>query len=529
MTLQGKVTTYDYYNGLEKLCNNALLQKVKDRYRPFSRMIRQWRHLKMLKRAGRGNDANRPVEVTHAGELAIPCIACPRVGINLPEDWQDVSSDERFKFWLYLAVDACFRRKRRLVSSEQRDPSLGSGRAYFVEDGPFRSFLLTVTDQDEMCTCSGLAALQQANTKFSRGYATTGCGLGVCARHEFVQRNGVVDLQKGERYANMDYGLASCLQHHDHHLTKVISYDIVCQWCKHLVDRLRQLPPLIRLNLILHIVYYVIPKLHIYGHQILCQLLYSLNWLWDAGRTDGEGIEHPWAHMGPVATSTRDMGPGSRHDTLDDHWGHWNFIKMVGLGPLLLRRLLTAISECLMHSRALEEFTQHQGPETTAWREMIEDWEAKLILPASEQIKPNPYEMPKSGLSEAEIKLELTRLEAEQEEQGIPAIHNVSPTSFISQGLDLEEQQRSLKLDVRDKKYDTAMQQTMLVQRRTKLLRAIGKFRSIQSTYMPGAIQYMSKSSTESAGAEPPEEIPLCLPSTLPEPYRRDGCRAETA
>jgi hypothetical protein len=51
-----------------------------------------------------------------------------------------------------------------------------------------------------MSTCSGLAALDYANTKFSRGYSTTGVGMGVCARHEFVQANGVGDLQRGERY-----------------------------------------------------------------------------------------------------------------------------------------------------------------------------------------------------------------------------------------------------------------------------------------------------------------------------------------
>lgn len=50
-----------------------------------------------------------------------------------------------------------------------------------------------------MSTCTGLAALDHANTKYSRGYATTGVGVGVCARHEFIQRNGAVDLQKGER------------------------------------------------------------------------------------------------------------------------------------------------------------------------------------------------------------------------------------------------------------------------------------------------------------------------------------------
>jgi hypothetical protein len=51
-----------------------------------------------------------------------------------------------------------------------------------------------------MSTCSGLAALDYANTKFSRGYSSTGVGMGVCARHEFIQPNGVGDLQRGERF-----------------------------------------------------------------------------------------------------------------------------------------------------------------------------------------------------------------------------------------------------------------------------------------------------------------------------------------
>jgi hypothetical protein len=50
-----------------------------------------------------------------------------------------------------------------------------------------------------MSTCSGLAALDYANTKFSKGYAATGVGLALCARHEFILPNAVGDLQKGER------------------------------------------------------------------------------------------------------------------------------------------------------------------------------------------------------------------------------------------------------------------------------------------------------------------------------------------
>ncbi|KAJ7769282.1 hypothetical protein B0H16DRAFT_1307355, partial [Mycena metata] len=57
----------------------------------------------------------------------------------------------------------------------------------------------------QISTCSGLAALDDANTKFSRRYSSTGVGMGVCVP------NGVSNLQKGERYANMDYIFASIL------------------------------------------------------------------------------------------------------------------------------------------------------------------------------------------------------------------------------------------------------------------------------------------------------------------------------
>lgn len=130
----------------------------------------------------------------------------------------------------------------------------------------------------------------------------------------------------------MDYAYTSLLRHHDPGLTKITSYDIVCQWSKNLSLRVKALPSLVRTNLAEQATRFVIPKLHIHGHQLFCQLEYSLNWLPGAARTDSEGIERPWAHMGPIATSTRDMGPGARHGTINDHFGHWNWIKLTRLG-----------------------------------------------------------------------------------------------------------------------------------------------------------------------------------------------------
>ena len=45
-------------------------------------MLRQWRHLQLLKRAGRGYYVEG-VNSTRPGELALLCPACPQPGINL--------------------------------------------------------------------------------------------------------------------------------------------------------------------------------------------------------------------------------------------------------------------------------------------------------------------------------------------------------------------------------------------------------------------------------------------------------------
>lgn len=49
-------------------------------------MTREWRHLKMMKRAGRGHDLDG-LSGTPAGVCAVECPACPLPGKNLPPDY----------------------------------------------------------------------------------------------------------------------------------------------------------------------------------------------------------------------------------------------------------------------------------------------------------------------------------------------------------------------------------------------------------------------------------------------------------
>jgi Kyakuja-Dileera-Zisupton transposase len=113
----------------------------------------------------------------------------------------------------------------------------------------------------------------------------------------------------------------------------VFSYDIVCQWFRNLSKRHSQFPNNIRLSpQQLNKSVFVIPKFHIYAHRAKCQSVYSLNFLPFMGWTNGEDPERWWAHINPVSMSTKEMGPGGRSDTIDDHVCAWNWRKITGFG-----------------------------------------------------------------------------------------------------------------------------------------------------------------------------------------------------
>jgi len=56
----------------------------------------------------------------------------------------------RYLYYQTFGIDACFRFKRRQVSSYERDPELGPGFAYLVAWDPYREYLLGFTNQQEV-------------------------------------------------------------------------------------------------------------------------------------------------------------------------------------------------------------------------------------------------------------------------------------------------------------------------------------------------------------------------------------------
>ncbi|KAJ7724201.1 hypothetical protein B0H16DRAFT_1736802 [Mycena metata] len=485
-TLQAKTTMYDAYRALERLTNNTGV-KPPDRYHEWIRMCREHAYLELLIQAGRlvAYDSSGAAG-TKSGECAVQCPACLRPGVNIDDDWENVPLEQQYKFTLDLGIDACFRLKRRLVSSELKDPGLGTGYAYMVENEPYREFLRTVTNQKEINSCSGLAALDYANTKFSRGYSSTGVGMCVCARHEFVQPNGVGDLQRGERFANMDYIFGSVMRHKHPRQHTLASYDIVCAWNKLLKERMAKMPALVRLDLTMKLLRFVIPKLHILGHKELCRLLYSLNITRGAGQLDGEGIERPWASIGGLASSTREMGPGARHGVLDAQWGSWNWQKLIDIVATLRRRMDSAKEEYTRQKEALDAFSAEQASFVPNWQARVDAFEQRQLELGADSVAgkaDNPYAVKMKGKTEGDVRLKRSQVEAEDVRKGVPLLARRDP-----------QQVYRVRLGSGGRATQTV-------------------FRKLQGTYTPTALQVLGELTL--AEDAPVETMPLLLPSSL--------------
>ncbi|KAH7919139.1 hypothetical protein BV22DRAFT_1134058 [Leucogyrophana mollusca] len=513
LSFESKVSAYEFYESLARRTDNTGLVATKDRYEPFMRMVREWRHLKMLKRAGRGHDPDG-VDATKEGACAVLCPACPHPNKNLPDGWENVSLTKRWLYALFVAIDANFRLKRKFVSSDAADPGLSAGLAYFVPEKAYKAHLQTNTSYlQEKSTCASHNAVNMADTKSARGLAATGVGTIDCARHNMKLPNGVGDLQKGERYINMDYLFFSTLRGSPLRVLNV-SYDIACQWHKKLWSRMQLLSPSFHVDIGNKVINFLVPKFHLPAHIPECQTAFSFNFMKGVGRTDGEAPERGWSNINPVASSTKEMGPGARRDTLDDHFGDWNWKKVVALGRTMLRKSNEALKESASQRLALQEL-EAALPEqdVKAWRIEVEAWE-------NDQSQPNPYETKVETITQAAVRLQLAKDEAQELQEGRnPSVHvDVSPSVLIANGLDLEDQQRRLR-ELRNAlgSHATDNQKTRVQQLSNALQRKIDAWASIQALYMPTVTILRSSSNVARGAKEPelPEDSKLWLPSEV--------------
>ncbi|KAI0055071.1 hypothetical protein BV25DRAFT_1816158 [Artomyces pyxidatus] len=514
LNLQGKLNVYDYWNTIVIKTDNTGLKPPPDRLPAFTLMAREFSHVKMGKRAGRGHVENGMDSVS-PGELAIRCAACPRPGFNSPPSLEHVPESQRWVYRPIFCMDANFRLKNRLRVNGARDVSLRGASGYFVEPEGYAHHILNAATQDEICNCVGFSAINNANSKRSKGLCVTGVGAVTC-RHEFWQPNGVGDLQKGERYCNMDFIFFSAFSH-SRNKSGVVSYDIACQWSKNLWKRVDELPTHLRIPSSTDFTF-AVPKFHLPAHGVPCQGPYSFNFLNGVGRTDGEGVERNWANMNGAASSTKQMGPGARQDALDNHCGHANWRKTIGFGKSLLRRMIPAISEALKHRRVFSDFQkilekEQPEPGTAAL------WEKEVLLWEKDHSLPCPYDMPASTITLDSVQLDLAKEDAEKGAKDGVLVAMSSAELFLL-AMEIEEVQRGITADNVSK--PTAHQAARLQERRNALAKRLVRFRVQAAKTFPLRSTVITSEHAHLCDAEAarPDKVVLPLPSSTPSALR---------
>ncbi|KAJ7492940.1 hypothetical protein B0H11DRAFT_2228263 [Mycena galericulata] len=523
----GNMNVNDFVHAMERVTNATATMGMKwlpDRHKQFQRMARQWAFLKRIKRAGRSHDP-AGVDKTALRECAVTCWACPQDGRNLPLNWREVDPKYKFLYMLLLAMDANFKLKNRMRANEIDDPPLGPGWSYWVEPNRYKKHLKKYVAEKDLSTCIAFAALLQKDTHLTTGLRASGVGGCVCARHECVRPNGIGDLQKGERYSNMDFILLSALAGFTLMLL-TISYDIACQWKKSFPERNAKMPKEIRLHLE-HFTYQcALLVWHAGSHNEECQDDNSLSFKPGVGKSDGEGVERVWSVLNPASYQTKDAGRGQRVDVVEDKIDSHNFLKNIGQGDALQRKLIVAIAERDQQVAAFKDIS------STIERDVRDEWKGMIEAWVKDPSRPNPYTLSRKDCpTEAEVRLEVKQDEDAALSAGQTPLQGISATAFLIAGLQIEEAQRRIVAQVAGTALVTADREDKLHDWRHTLLMKIGKFRSLQARYMPGAAIVIAEAEAERDADEPPpkaEKIKLFMPSQMPassrDPLR--GCVA---
>ncbi|KAJ7067282.1 hypothetical protein C8F01DRAFT_1208404 [Mycena amicta] len=541
LNVVGNLSAHDYVgilryvSSLKTYCL-AFLTEAQDRYKAFGRMSRQYQFLKRSKRAGVGHDMAR-MDLVKPGGLAVRCWACPTVGFNLPDGWDTCKKEDEYLYALMLALDANFRLKNRMRTNEKHDPSLGPGWGCFVETEAYKEHLRDYVAEVDVSTCIAFAALMQKETRLTTGLRVSGVGGCVCARHGVVRAQGIGDLQKGERYANMDYILLHALG--DTRVKELVfSYDIACQWKQHLRERVLAianehgvLPNLSNFN-----IQFALPVWHAAAHEVNCQAAMSLSHATGVGRTDGEGIERTWATLNPISYATKEMGEGNRHDSIEDKIDHISFEKNVGqeteltrrVGDTLARKLVIAVAE---RDKQIREFVDiDRGLEPSLrreWQKGVDDWVA-------DRSKPNPYVMAGGkdvGPSEAQVAADLRKAEVEEAREGRGDFVDgtTTATSFIKGLLQLEDLKRRIKHEVRGSTTLTADRSSQIDELRATFFKKLNSIQRQQDVFMPGVAGLRAAEEERRDGELPApkaEDVKLWLPSDLTQLQRSWACKA---
>ncbi|KAK0493690.1 hypothetical protein EDD18DRAFT_1356144 [Armillaria luteobubalina] len=513
LTFMGKISAYEYYHSLIRLTDNTGIKSPSDNFNAFIHVVHEWSFICLLKRAGVGNDPGRWKDAK-PGSCAVECLACPHPGVNILEQ-VDPDSPNAWENTLYVGMDANFCLERFNVLSEEKDPGLSKGLAYFVDTQAFRRHLKDFDKQiiqpPSSCSNHEAAKGDKRSSVRTRDLAASRVGSIVCTRHELKLPLCTVDLRVGEIQVEMDYGYLTAMKCYAGVPHLVTSYNIACQWSINLEERINIYGDFLHPQIPKKV--YLVPKFHLPGHIKDCQEKYCMSFHIHVGENDGEAPEHSWAISNGVAASMREMGPGHRQEKLDQHFGDFNWQKNVSQGDTLLRKIKDAIPKASDHEDRFECFTASLPQSDVAkWTKMVEAWEM-------DRNKPNPFARTVTNAQD-----EIASLDGD-------TLHTTSPKSMISQGIQLESSQRRVSHLTKELgAHSTDLQRAQVLEKSNRLRRTVESWFVVQEVHMPTVRTLRIRDNQGDGPSLPAYSLPLYLPSSvlLVHPCDKTLTRAES-
>ncbi|GJE92976.1 hypothetical protein PsYK624_091350 [Phanerochaete sordida] len=397
------VNSYDYFQVLRRKTDNVRPKDVLNRYREFMTASRTFNHITSLKRHG------KDVRGLVYASLAVLCPACPQPDKNMSPGWRQREPGLRFLDALFYAIDGNFHANLRDKPMDLEDVPLSQGAAYFADEEAFAAYQEHLGPLGrEPSTCHKFGAMG-----YGHHWGKVSGTVGVfCARHMMAVPGGQVDLQKGERFKNVDFAVISGLQGWMDLLMHVSAYDIQCQYRINFDKRMKEFNKLRKKIGELEIIPkretefpWTLPgvgKFHLAGHKLACRFKFSFNLLPQSTMVDGEAAERVWPTTNGMGQRAREMNPGNRHDTYNELYSDQNSRREHDMPNTLKAKFVTAkkyLTLATDHLKVLEEvITEHdreKGAKLLGWQAEEAEWKRKVVDLKEHAALWNPYDLPK--------------------------------------------------------------------------------------------------------------------------------------
>ncbi|KAJ7867492.1 hypothetical protein B0H14DRAFT_2572780 [Mycena olivaceomarginata] len=220
------------------------------------------------------------------------------------------------------------------------------------------------------------------------------------------------------------------------------------------------------------------------------------------------------------------MGPGGRHAFLEGLFAFHNWARTVSYRRVFGQRMARDLKEARKHQEAFEAFTElieGERPELVEkWKAWVKDWESEQHTDGHG----SPFELSKPVHAMKDVRLRLGKDELTRTGEGVEIERQHTSSTFITMGLDIEESQRILTIDIKAVKDPSTSQELEFVKRKTALLKRINRFRRLQRTYMPDLAKFLTAAQREiwEDKKRSVETVKLFLPSELGAESRKKAC-----